>query len=252
MHELLLFLVGIIIGVMNAIAGGGMLIGFPVMLAVGMPPLAANITGHFVVLPGSAAATYSYRKFIKRLSKQYILLLIPIIAGGAFGAILLRNTSAKQFQNIVPILIYSAVLLFAFQPLIHFHLNRHIRGQLKGFLPLLLIGLALFPVAIYGGYFGAGFGFIMLAFLGFTKLHEIHQMTGLRNLAALCISVVSLIILYPTHLINWRYGLIMASGGAIGAYYGANISQKISSHNLRIIVVIIGICTATYLAFHSS
>ncbi len=252
MHELILFLAGIIVGVMNAIAGGGMLIGFPVMLAVGLSPLSANITGHFVVLPSSVTATYSYRKYIKRISKQYILLLIPIIVGSAFGAILLRNTSAKQFQNIVPILIYLAVLLFAFQPIIHFHLNRHVSGQLKGSLPLIFIGAALLPVAIYGGYFGAGFGFIMLAFLGFTKLHEIHLMTGLRNLAGSCISIASLVVLYPTHLINWRYGLVMASGGAVGAYYGANISQKISSHSLRIIVVIIGICTATFLAFHGS
>lgn len=252
MSEYILFFAGIVVGLMNAIAGGGLLIGFPIMLAVGMPPLVANITGHLVVLPGTLSASYSYRKYLKRINKRYAILLIPIIFGGAIGALLLRNTSAEQFREIVPVLVFAAVLLFAIQPLIHFHLNRHIRGQLRGILPLIFIGLALLPVAIYGGYFGAGFGFIMLAFLGFTKLHEIHQMTGLKNLAGFCISVVSLIFLYPTHLINWRYGIIMAIGSAIGSYYGANISQKISSHSLRIIVVIIGICTATYLAFHSS
>lgn len=252
MSEFILFFTGIVVGLMNAIAGGGLLIGFPIMLAVGMPPLVANITGHLVVLPGTLSASYSYRKYLKRINKLYAILLIPIIIGGAIGALLLRNTSAEQFREIVPVLVFAAVILFIMQPLIHLHLNRHIRGQLRGILPLMFIGLALLPVAIYGGYFGAGFGFIMLAFLGFTKLHEIHQMTGLKNLAGLCLSVVSLIFLYPTHLINWRYGVIMSIGGAIGSYYGANFSQKISSHSLRIIVVAIGICTASYLAFHSS
>ena len=105
----------------------------------------------------------------------------------------------------------------------------------------------MFPLSIYGGYFGAGFGFIMLAFLGFTKIHEIHQMNALKNLMAVCIAAASIVCLFSAHLINWRQGLVMGSGNLIGGYVGALGAQKFSSHAIRIIVIIIGVSTAVYL-----
>lgn len=250
-HDVILFSVGILVGAMNAVAGGGMLLGFPVLLAFGMPPLAANITSNLVVMPGSLSSAYGYRKYLRKIHHRYLLLLIPCIAGGAIGAIILRNTPNDKFQQIVPALVGFAVILFAFQPLLHSYLNRHIHGRQKGLGSLGVISLAMLPAAIYGGYFGAGFGFVMLAFLGFTKLHEIHKMTALKNLATASISLTSLACLYSTHLINWHFGLVMAGGGIIGGYYGSLLTQKVSSHALRVIVIIIGVTTATYLAFRS-
>lgn len=250
-HDIVLFGVGMLVGAMNAIAGGGMLLGFPVLLAFGVSPLAANITSNVVILPGSVSSAYGYRKYLRKINKRYLLLLVPCIVGAAIGALILRNTSSDQFQQIVPALVGFAVILFAFQPVLHFHIHRHIHGKRKGLLSFLLISLALLPVAIYGGYFGAGFGFIMLAFLGFTKLHEIHRMTGLKNLASACIALTSMICLYSTGLINWHYGLVMGTGCLLGGYYGALLTQKVSSHALRIIVIIIGVGTAGYLAFRS-
>ncbi len=251
MSDILLFGAGMVVGAMNAIAGGGILIGFPVLLAAGLPALAANITSNIVVLPGTLSSAWGYRKYIRKVPRRYILLMIPCLVGATIGALILRNTDATQFQNLVPGLVLFAVLLFAAQPFLHFHLHRHIHGKSKGLKPLLLIALALLPVAIYGGYFGAGFGFIMLAFLGFTKLHEIHQMNGLKNLAGSCISIMSIVCLYSTHLINWHYGLVMAAGGAIGGYYGTVLTQKVSSHTIRIIVIVIGLATATYLGLRN-
>lgn len=250
MHDLVLFFGGIVVGVMNAIAGGGMLIGFPILIATGLSPLVANITSHVIVLPGTLASAYGYRRYIKKVPQKYLYLLIPCILGGMTGAFLLRRTSSAHFQEIVPFLIVSAVILFALQPYLHFKLNKHIRSQIKAVKPLAVIALAIFPVAVYGGYFGAGFGFIMLAFLGFTKLHEFHQMNGLKNLASSCISIASITVLFSTHLINWRYAVIMACGCLIGGYYGAIYSQKVSSHYLRITVILIGLSTAAYLAIH--
>lgn len=250
-HDLVLFAVGLIVGAMNAIAGGGMLLGFPVLLAFGASPLVANITSNVVILPGSISSAYGYRKYLSKLRRRYMLLLVPCVLGATIGALILRNTTNNEFQRIVPALVGFAVILFAFQPLLHSHLHRHIHGKRKGLKSLLLISLALLPVAIYGGYFGAGFGFIMLAFLGFTKLHEIHRMTGLKNLASACIALTSLACLYSTHLINWRFGLIMGAGCLAGGYYGSLLTQKVSSHTLRIAVIIIGVCTAGYLAFRS-
>lgn len=251
MHDIILFGAGIIVGAMNAIAGGGMLIGFPVLLAVGMPALSANITSNIVVLPGSLSSAWSYRKYIRRVPRRYLLLMVPCLIGSTIGALILRNTPGSRFQDLVPGLITFAVVLFAFQPLLHFHLHRHIHGKSKKWLPLVLISIALLPVAIYGGYFGAGFGFIMLAFLGFTKLHEVHQMNGLKNLAGASIAIMSIICLYSTHLINWHYGLVMAAGGTIGGYYGGLLTQKIPSHIVRVIVIAIGVGTVIYLGIRS-
>jgi uncharacterized protein len=251
LHDAILFGVGILVGAMNAIAGGGMLLGFPVLLVFGLSPLAANVTSNVVILPGSLSSVYGYRKYLRKVHRRYLLLLVPCIVGGVIGALILRNTPGDKFQQIVPALVGFAVILFAFQPVLHFHLHRHIHGKRKGLKPLLLMSIALLPATIYGGYFGAGFGFIMLAFLGFTKLHEIHKMTGLKNLATASISLTSLLCLYSTHLIDWHSGLVMGAGCAVGGYYGAMLTQKISSHTLRIVVIIIGISTATYLGLRS-
>lgn len=245
--DILLFIAGLLVGGMNAIAGGGTLVGFPIMLASGLSPLAANITSSLVVLPGSLSSAFGYRKYLRRLNRQYLLLLIPCIIGAFIGAMILRSTSPERFQDIVPALVLFAVVLFAFQPLLHVYLRRHIRKRYKALRPLLLISIALLPVAIYGGYFGAGFGFIMLAFLGFTKLHEIHTMNGLKNLASVCITLIPLICFYSTGLINWKVGIIMAAGSVTGGYYGAVFAQRIPSHAVRIIVIVIGIGTVAYL-----
>ncbi|HTB48873.1 MAG TPA: sulfite exporter TauE/SafE family protein [Verrucomicrobiae bacterium] len=251
MKEVLLFAVGIIVGAMNAIAGGGMLLGFPILLAAGLSPLVANVTGNVVVLPGQLTSAYGYRRYLRKLPGRYLILLIPCLVGAAVGASLLRHTSNTQFGHLVPGLIFFAVLLFAFQPLLHLHLHRHIKKRSRKLGPLLLIALLLFPVAAYGGYFGPGFGFIMLAFLSFTSLRDIHQMNGLKNLAGFSIAGASIICLYSAHLINWRLGLAMAAGNAIGGYGGARLSQRFSSHAIRIAVIIIGITAATYLAFRT-
>lgn len=251
MQDILLFGAGLLVGAMNAVAGGGMLVGFPILLAVGMPALAANVTSSVVAAPGSLSSAYGYRKYIRKVPKRYLFLIVPCVIGALSGATILRNTSSDRFQEIVPGLVLLAVVLFAFQPYLHFRLHNHLKGKAKGYQTLLLVGLALLPVAVYGGYFGAGFGFIMLAFLGFTKLRDVHKMNGLKNLAGASVSISSFAVLYSTHLINWHYGLVMAAGGMIGGYYGSVLSQKVSTHTVRFFVIFMGLATATYLGFRS-
>jgi uncharacterized membrane protein YfcA len=251
LQDFSLFAAGLVVGIMNAIAGGGMLIGFPVLLAVGLPAIAANVTANIVILPGSLSSAYGYRKYLSKLNRRYLLLVLPCAVGAVAGALILRNTDSHHFQELVPGLVLFAVILFAFQPYLHFHLHRHLRGRSKAIKPLALIALALLPVAVYGGYFGAGFGFIMLAFLGFTRLHEMHRVAGLKNLGSATVALVSILVLFSTHLINWRVGLLMAAGCAVGGYFGARLTQKVSTHALRIVVIIIGLSTAAYLILRS-
>ena len=245
--DLLLLLTGIVVGTMNAIAGGGMLLGFPVLLAIGLPALVANATSNIIILPGQLESAYGYRAYLKQVPRVYLWLLPPCAIGAAVGAYILRHTSSNSFEELVPGLILFAVVLFAFQPLLHFHLHKQLKTRKVDNRPLLYIGLALLPLAIYGGYFGAGFGFVILAFLGFTSLHDVHKMNALKNLAASTMAVVSIIVLLSAHLIDWRHGLVMAAGTTIGGYFGARLAQRLPSHTIRVIVITIGLVTAVYL-----
>lgn len=255
LKDIILFSVGIIVGGMNSIAGGGMLLGFPVLLATGMPALVANATSYLVVQPGNIAAAFGYRKYLRRVPKRYLLLLIPAVLGGAIGTLLLRNTPPGNFAKFVPWLILFAVVLFAFQPFLYKYLHDHIHGSpniQKRVRPLVIVGLAMIPLSIYGGYFGAGFGFIMLSFLSFTHLHDhIHRMNALKNISVIFLTGTSLAFLVGSHLIDWRHGLVMAAGNLIGGYFGSVWAQKISSHTLRVIVIAIGFGAALYLGLRS-
>lgn len=255
-HDIILFLAGLVVGGMNAIAGGGMLIGFPIMLALGIPPLIANATTNIIVLPGNLSAAFAYRKYLRKVPREYLLLLLPVVFGAAIGATKLRHTSPGSFEQLVPWLIFFAVVLFIYQPLLHLQIHRHLHGskqQRQSLQPLLFAGLAIIPVAMYGGFFGAGFGFIMLAFLGFTRLHDhLHRINALKNLMTVCIATTSLLCLFGSHLIDWRHGLVMAGGNLIGGYAAAVGAQKVSSHAIRIAVIIIGLSSAAYLALSTA
>lgn len=248
--DLALFLVGLVVGGMNAIAGGGMLVGFPVLIAFGLPPLMANATGNVVTAPGQLASAIGYRKYLRKVPLRYALLLVPVVIGAAIGALTLRHTPPTNFAHMVPVLVLFGVALFAFQPLLHFHLHRHLKGRARTIAPLLFIGMAMLPLSFYGGYFGAGYGFILLAFLGFTSLHDTHMMNAMKNVAAIFVSSTSLICLYSAHIIDWHHGLAMAAGGMIGGYVGARGAQKVSSHWLRWVVICLGLAAVIYLAIH--
>jgi uncharacterized membrane protein YfcA len=247
LKDVLLGLVGVLTGSMNAIAGGGMLLGFPAMLTYGLSALTANATGCVVILPGQMASAYGYRDYLRKVPKKYLWLLLPCIAGSAIGATALKHTTGNQFEMLVPWLLIMAVGLFAFQPALQRYLHRHMRSRSKAIKPLLLIGLALFPVAIYGGYFGAGLGFIMLAFLGFTKIHDIHQMNAMKNVAATAMCATSIFVLATGTLINWHAGVVMGIGTTIGGYGGARFARRVPSHAIRIFIITLGLVTAGYI-----
>lgn len=246
--DIILFVTGIVIGIMNAIAGGGGLVGFPVLLAVGLPALTADATGYVAVLPGQIASAFGYRNYLKKVPKIYLLLLIPCAIGAAIGSYLLRHTSFSHFASIVPVLILLAVIIFALQPLLHFHFIHHLRSRHKSMWKFLAFSTALLIMTTYGGYFGAGLGFALLALISFTSQHEIHTMNGMKNIAGIVVAGVAIIGVSHAHLIHWHYGLIVAGGNLIGGYLGARLAQKVSSHAIRIVVIAIGLTTAGYLA----
>lgn len=243
-HDIIIFLVGIVVGAMNSIAGGGMLIGFPVLLALGVPSLIANATGHVAASSGLITATLGNREYLRKIPRRYAILVLPLLIGSVAGSFYLRNTPADTFEQIVPSLLFFGVGLFAFQPLLHFHLHRHLRGHTSRLWPVLLVAFALLPISFYGGYFGIGFGFLMLAFLGFTSVHDAHMMNALKNVAAVVVGLTAIICLLGSGLIDWHVGIVMGAGTALGGYVGARLSQKLNSHWLRIAIVVIGLAAA--------
>lgn len=246
--DIIILLVGIVVGAMNAIAGGGMLIGFPVLLSLGVPPLVANVTANIITPPGQLAAVFAYRNFLRKVPRRYILILPFVAVGALAGALTLRAMPSNDFAKMVPLLILFGVALFAFQPSLHFHLHSHLHGRRKNLLPILLIGVALLPITFYGGFFGAGYGFIMLAFLGLGKIHEVHMLAAMKNVSAILVSLISIAVLYSTGLVDWHIGIVMAVGTTIGGYLGARAAKRVSSYWLRIAVIIIGLAAATHLA----
>ncbi len=251
LKELFLFGIGIVVGIINAVAGGGTLLGFPALLAYGLPALVANATSNIMVLPGQMASAFGYRDHLRKVPLKYTWLLVPCVIGSAVGATALRNTSGDDFAHIIPPLLLFALALFAFQPFLHAYLHKHLHSRSKRIKPLVIIGICLLPVAVYGGYFGAGMGFIMLAFLGFTNIHDVHQMNAMKNVAGTVMCAVSIAILTGGNIIDWHAGLIMAAGGTIGGYSGARFARRISSHSIRIAIIVLGLITVAYLAFRS-
>lgn len=248
LKDIVLLLAGFIVGSMNAIAGGGMLVGFPVLITLGIPALFANATATVVTLPGQVTSAFGYRRYLRQVPLRYAWLLIPVVIGAACGALALRHTPPDRFADLVPLLLLFGVLLFTFQPVMHFHLHAHIKSEYKRWLPMIIFALALIPLSFYGGYFGAGYGFMMLAFLGLTNVPDTHMMNGMKNVAATFVAGTSMACLAHGGFIHWHTGLIMAVGSTIGGYTGSRCAQHFSGRHLRYIVISIGLVAVAYLA----
>jgi uncharacterized membrane protein YfcA len=245
-----LLVTGIFVGVMNSVAGGGTLLIFPVLMALGAPALVANATSYVAVLPGRLSAIVGYWPFLKKLPKLYILLLIPALLGAVAGGYLLNNTSSKVFDSIVPLLLVLALILFAIQPWFKRHILYHIdKRHKKNNISIILIAISLFLISMYGGYFGAGLGFALLALLGFNEKYKMHYLNGIKNVIGALTSIVVICMLFQSDVIHWEYGAYLAIGNIIGGYYGAKFSLSVPSHNIRWLVLAVGTVTAGYLLF---
>ena len=249
LENILILLTGVVVGAMNAIVGGGMLIGFPVLVALGVPPLVANVTANVITPPGMLVSLGVYRNYVKKIPWRYAYLLIPVAIGATAGALTLRFSSMDSFATIVPWLVLFGVVLFAFQPIVHLHLHRHIHHRKTSLWPLFFISLGILPISVYGGYFGAGYGFMMLAFLGLGSVHEVHMLNAMKNISATLVALISLAILYSTGHVDWRVALFMSIGTATGGYVGALVAKRVSGKWLRVFIIIVGLMSAAVMAF---
>ncbi|HEX8372861.1 MAG TPA: sulfite exporter TauE/SafE family protein [Chthoniobacterales bacterium] len=238
-------------GVINAIAGGGTMVTFPVLLLFGTPAIVANATSTLALVIGTAGSIFGYRRHIAEM-KPWLRSLIPVsLAGGGIGSVVLTYTSNQTFAQIVPFLLLFATILFLAQGVFRSFARQRLETPRHGTKSAVL-GVAMlvqFAVAIYGGYFGAGIGILMLASLGFLGLTHIHQMNALKNILGSLINVVAALIFIVGGLIDWPKAGVMSVGALAGYFFGSTFSQKIPQAWVRGIISGIGILITAVLFY---
>lgn len=234
------FAAAFLAGAINSIAGGGTLVTFPALVWLGLPPVIANATNTVAIWPGSLGGMWGYRKELKTAESRMWALVAPSLLGGFLGALLLRYTPPSIFAALVPYLILFATLLFMAQGPVQRWLKSADPATHHG--PRWMIGSLTFQffVALYGGYFGAGIGILMLAALSILGLTDIHQMNGLKNFFALCINGVAALYFMWAHMVNWPFAILMALAAILGGYGSAGIARKLGREAVRRIVIAIG------------
>ena len=253
--QLLLVVVAALVGgVMNSIAGGGTLLTFPALVALGIPPINANATSTVALWPGALGSMWGYRKELTGSRLWALGFAAPSILGGAVGALLLLRTPPERFSAVVPWLVLGATGLFMLQgPLVRrIAQSREPTGgpsdaDLTATRPPMTVLWYQFGVAVYGGYFGAGVGILMLAALGFMGLRNIHRMNGLKNWGGLCMNAVAATMFAFGGLVNWRVALAMAIGAMAGGYVGSRTAQRVPQTLVRGAVVAIGLVSGLLL-----
>jgi uncharacterized protein len=227
-------------GAVNALAGGGTLLTFPALNAV-LPAVVANGTSTTALMPGSLASVWGFRRELKPVRRWAMLLAIPSLVGGLIGVELVTQLDPKYFARLVPWLILLATLLFLSQPLVSRLTNVAHRPW-----PLPAVLAIQFAVAIYGGYFGAGIGIIMLAVFSFYGMTDIHEMNAVKTVQAVLVNVVAAAEFVRSGNVVWRYALVMAVAAIIGGYLGAYFGRRLNRSLVRWIVVAIGLSLSAY------
>jgi len=226
----------------NSIAGGGTLVTFPAIVALGVPPLVANATNTVALWPGALASLWGYRGELAGTRAWLARFTLPSLLGGAVGGWLLLATGQDRFARIVPFLVLGATVLF----MLHGPVMRWL-GAGSHQAPAWVFVVCQFAVGIYGGYFGAGIGILMLAVLGLMGHTNIHQMNGLKNWGGLCINLVAALIFAVSGVVLWPLALAMAVGGIVGGYAGARLAQRVGQEAVRRAVVVIGLAAFVWL-----
>jgi uncharacterized membrane protein YfcA len=243
-HELLAFAAACVAGAVNSVAGGGTLVSFPTLVWLGVPAVDANATNTVALWPGSLGSVWGYRREMRGADRRVFALVVPSVAGGALGAVLLVSTPTDVFDRLVPVLILFATLLFMAQEPIQRRYNlTALHDPHAHWLSWTMV--FQFAVALYGGYFGAGIGILMLAALSLMGHTDIHRMNGVKNLLAVCVNgTAALYFALFSHHVVWRDALLMAAGATLGGVGGAGIARRVGRAAVRRAIVVIGFVAA--------
>jgi uncharacterized protein len=243
-HQLLVFGSACVAGMINAVAGGGTLLSFPTLIWLGVPSIQANATSTLALWPGSLGSVWGYRRELRGVDRSLYTLMVPSLGGGLVGAILLYRTPTEVFDRLVPLLILFATCLLAGQDAIQrrFDLSAIHTNARSPWLSWAMLFQA--GVGVYGGYFGAGIGILMLAALSLMGHTDIHQMIAIKNLLAVCINGVAAAYFVASGLVVWNDALVMAAGAILGGVGGAGLARRLGRAAVRRLIIGIGLAMA--------
>jgi uncharacterized membrane protein YfcA len=248
-HAIFLFVAAAIAGTLNALAGGGSFVSFPALLFLRVPPVQANATNTVALWPGLAASAVAYLKRLDAPLRLLIPLLVTSVVGGWAGALLLLKTPQHTFLHLVPWLLLAGTLLFAFGNTI-----RGIAGKATvvddlratSWQAITVSSILELLLAIYGGYFGAGIGFVTLGMLAALGMRDVHAMGAIRTLLAVAINAAAVITFILAGAILWRQCGVMIAGALSGGWFGAHYAQRASPRTVRGLVISTGLVMSAY------
>lgn len=244
-----LLVAGLVAGAVNAAAGGGSLLVFPSLLAVGLPPLAANVTNSIAQWPGYLGIVAGARHDLAGQRRRILLTSAVAVLGSGLGCVLLLVLPSTVFDAVVPVLVLLASALFALQPLI----KRWTGGtaadapdRLRTLLP------SVFLAAVYGGYFGGGLGVILIATLSLCTRDTLVRLNALKGLLSLVIASVTVLVFSLGAPVDWLAVVLLAPTTLVGGYVGAKVARNQPEHVLRAAVVVLGVTVGAYLLFQGA
>jgi uncharacterized membrane protein YfcA len=251
-HILLLVAAGVAAGVVNAVAGGGSLITFPTLLAVGLPPVDANVTNSVSVFPGYVSSVVGSRADLPR-GRRLLALIPTAIVGAVAGCLLLLATPARAFEVVVPFLVLGAAAVLAFQNQLRQVVGhpRSMSEQRRTLSLHAIVGVG----AVYGGYFGAALGVMLVASLGLVLDETMARISALKNAVSAVVGCVTVVAFAISGKVNWVDVLVLAPATIVGGYVGARIARRLPSQVLRAVIVVFGLIVGLILlwrAFHHS
>lgn len=231
-------------GLINALAGGGTLISFPVLVAVGVPPVAANITNAVALCPGYFGATIAQLPNLKGQRAQLMLLVPVAVLGGLAGGMILLRTGERTFTALVPWMILAASLLLAVQEPLKKFVVRRLSNPSHKHHTALLSALPIAAAAIYGGFFSAGMSVLLLAVLGLTLDDSLTRLNALKQVLAFSVNIAAAVFFLFSDQVVWTAAVVMAVGALIGGAIGGKLAGKMPPAVLRWVVVVAGIAIA--------
>ena len=237
---LLLFVVGMLGGALNSVAGGGSFLAFPAMLFAGVPPVAANATTAVALWPAGLTSVAAYRKHLAEQQDKRTMVVLAIVSaiGGGIGAKLLLVTSDETFAKLVPFLLLAASLVFTFGPRLSQGKKRHV--------PLAIGALVQLVIASYGGYFGGGMGILMLATMTLMGMDHIHRMNALKVVLGLLINGVALVLFLASGKVDLGVALPTTIGALLGGWFGADVARRIDPKKVRLGVLVFAWCLTLF------
>jgi uncharacterized membrane protein YfcA len=241
----LLFFAAVLGGALNAVAGGGSFIAFPALLFSGVPPVPANATNTVALWTGLVFSGGAFREHLNARMRVILALLCASLVGGIAGAVFLLRTPAHTFMRVLPWLMLSATLLFIFGRKIS---SPRVPAETQDASPKALVLASFFQllVAIYGGYFGGGMGIVILAMLRAFGMADIHAMNAVKTVLSSATNGVAVIVFIVSHAVYWPQAAVMICGAALGGYFGARYSLRLSPAWVRAFVITVGAGMTAY------